>query len=471
MLLFSISFSSCDSFLDVRPKSEKLAGDLFKNAQGYEDAIYGVYGSLQSTNLYGQYMLWGATEVMCQHLRCYYNTILQPLSELDYTNTYVKQVFSNIWTSAYQTIGYANNILEQLKDKSEKDLPLYNYYKGEMLGVRAYLHFDMLRLFASATPTETGIPYVTSYSYSVKPFMKVSEDYDAIIADLKEAEKLLAGDETLIKYPHDNTQYEAFLNYRETHFNLYAVQALLARVYWTKGDMDNAAIYAQKVINSNKFPLVGKTEIQGYLAGTLSPKETIFGVYSTSYITTSNKLLYTYQSYVSYNPYDKVSGGNYLCTYNDIYAVDNDNTAADFRMTHFLTSGGITKFLKLVDYYTLENSARSGLMSGVTLMHTSEMYLIAAEALLESNYTQAIKYFDTELQSRGLNGFAERNLTLTKDNIFNEYRKELFGEGQVWFNMKRLNKDLTSNSLNRVIPASDKVYVVPIPDEEYEYRQ
>ena len=96
------------------------------------------------------------------------------------------------------------------------------------------------------------------------------------------------------------------------------------------------------------------------------------------------------------------------------------------------------------------------------------MYLIAAEALLTTDYARALSYFDTELSSRGLRGFATRGLTLTGENIYNEYRKELFGEGQIWFNMKRLGRDIPSNALERTLPASDTYYV--IPDDEFEYR-
>jgi len=60
--------------------------------------------------------------------------------------------------------------------------------------------------------------------------------------------------------------------------------------------------------------------------------------------------------------------------------------------------------------------------------------------------------------------------TLTADMIYHEYRKEMFGEGQTWYNMKRLKRDIVSNMESRTIPASNTVYVIPIPQEEYEYR-
>ena len=49
--------------------------------------------------------------------------------------------------------------------------------------------------------------------------------------------------------------------------NLYAVQALLARVYWMKQDMDSAAIYAKKVIDSQKFPLMTSSDFVQFERG------------------------------------------------------------------------------------------------------------------------------------------------------------------------------------------------------------
>ena len=46
----------------------------------------------------------------------------------------------------------------------------------------------------------------------------------------------------------------------------------------------------------------------------------------------------------------------------------------------------------------------------------------------------------------------------------------MFGEGQHWFNMKRTKADIISNAESRTIPANDDIYVLPIPEEEFEYR-
>jgi len=468
--------TACDDFLDVRPKSQILENEMFEKASGYEDAIYGVYGSLQSQNLYGKNLIWGTTEVLASNLGSFNHDLLEPLSLYNYKDRVnVVPHFLSIWTSMYESIGFANNVLKRLEGESETSLPLYNYYKGELLGIRAFLHFDLLRMFASTDEAAQAIPYVKEFSYKVYPLLTGAEVYKYIIADLEEAEKLLAGDEELITYPHDHTSYSAFLNYRETHFNLYAVRALMARVYWMRGDMKQAARYARMVIDSHKFPLVERTEIKEYMAGRLSPKETVFGVYSNVYNEKARNLLYTYTSYLSYNPYSTATGADVIRSYESIYEMDNDNSSADFRLTHFHTTS-VCLWHKMIDFNTLGNTTATAKdwksrIEGITLIHTSELYLIAAEALLSSDYDKAVDYFDQELSSRGLTGFRESGRTLTLDNIYNEYCKEMFGEGQIWYNMKRLKKDIVSNRLRQVLPASDTYYVIPIPDEEYEYRQ
>lgn len=463
---------SCKDFLDVQPKSEKLEYLLFKDAQGFEDAINGVYGSLQQGELYGKDLVWGIPEVLAQNLDGQ-STEMVALAKFQYTgNDHLRQRLSSLWTKTYELIGYTNNILNQLTKKSESDLPLYKFYRGEMLGVRAMLHFDLLRLFAPMDMSTRGIPYLRDYSYKVQDFSKVGEVYESILRDLKEAEELLEDDGQHVAFPRSDKKYSKFLNYRETHFNLYAVYALFARVYWMKGDLPQAASYAQKVIESGKFPLVGETEAQDYLAGVLSPKETIFGVYSPSYLKTCREYFYDYQSYKSYNPYSDASGSNHLLPYVAVYDKDVEPTSQDFRRSHFKESTGYAKFLKFTDYHTIENTVtpeRRAMIPGITLLHSSEMYLIAAEALLESDYNKALGYFNDEVTSRGLPRLKE-DVTLTKEMIFNEYHKELFGEGQLWYNMKRLNMDITSNAESRVIKASDDIYVIPVPKEEFKYR-
>lgn len=468
-------FSSCDDFLDVRPDSQKLEADLFAKAKGYEDAIYGVYGYMQSEALYGKELLWGLTDIMAQDLN-QTTTSSTALARYEYsTDDELRTRFASVWNTAYTSIGYANNVLKNLEGASEDNLPLYKLYKGEMLAVRAMLHFDLLRLFCSTNESAQGIPYAKTYSQTINDFKKVGEVYDLILADLSEAEKLMEGEADGITYPRNNSNYYKFQNFRETHCNYYGVLALMARVYWMRGNMEKAGEYAGKVIDSQKFPLAEPNEVKDLYGGRLSPKETIWGLYSVSYNETCNSYLYNYRSFSSYDPYYDGSGTNHLLPFDQVYKQDVDATAQDFRMNWFRLGTGYARCLKTVDVYALEDNAVAPAgwnerIQGISLLHVSEMYLIAAEALLKSDYSRALRYFNAETASRGLTPLRD-DVTLTKDMIYNEYHKEMFGEGQMWYNMKRLNRDIISNLDTKTIPASEDIYVIPIPQDEYNYRK
>ena len=278
-----------------------------------------------------------------------------------------------------------------------------------MLGVRAFLHFDLLRLFTAVNDmSANGIPYTETYSYKVTPFSSVGKVYEYILRDLLEAEKLLKQDEELLVYPREDQSRKAFAKTRETHFNLYAAQATLARVYWMKGDLKQAGIYARKVIDSEKFPLVDRTEVQDFLTGILSEKETIWGVYSTAWQDNTQKYLYNNTSFFSLSPYGTESGSTYPDTYQNVYAKDNDNSGTDFRMKHFRELNGSIRHMKLVDYFKIENlRERADVIQGFSLLRTAEMYLIAAEALLEENPTEARKYFDLQISIPRIEHFRE----------------------------------------------------------------
>ena len=66
---------------------------------------------------------------------------------------------------------------------------------GEAIGLRAYMHFDLLRMYApapAANPnTRTFIPYVDKYPSYVNDKQTVSYCLEHAIADLKESQRIL----------------------------------------------------------------------------------------------------------------------------------------------------------------------------------------------------------------------------------------------------------------------------------------
>lgn len=456
-----LSFMGCDDFLDVNPKSKVVNDDLFQSDEGFQDALYGVYSAMVTDVLYGKRLAYEYTDISAQ----YYDFDQTSLNRYDIAQlifgqgSKAKREIESVWEKMYEAISYNNNILYNLEDKTKEEIRYYDLYKGEALGLRAAMHFDLLRLFAvnsnssDAEALNRAIPYVMNYSYDVTPFSSVEDVYGFIIKDLKDAEALLELDDNLIVNPRKSGGF-TFIDARITHMNLYAVQAMLARVYWQKKDMENASIYAKKVIDSGKFPLMYKTDLIDKLASVMSMEETIWGLYDRGY-------------YV--NPFgDFVDKKDRLYVVSSLvasYEVESE-LGKDYRSDWF--DG---EFLKLVNYKAVEltdsYNDEDGYM-GINMIRIPEMYFIMAEALIDTDNTKAIEYFDAVLEARGIVGLADRvdPIVLTKEMINIERRKEFIGEGQEWFRMKRDYEDIYVYSSGETISGSDIAYKWNYPNIE-----
>ena len=467
LLVLFVGGSSCDSFLDVQPKGEVLEGDLLKDAKGFENALYGVYAKMGTAGLYGQNLSYYALDLMAQYYTSANNEEAEPLIQYDYKSTKVEDRFYNIWCEMYSNIAYANNVLEHLEHFSPSDMQFYNIYKGVALGLRGFMHFDLLRIFSEQiTENEgaDGIPYSTRFSLFAPDVLKAKDVYKRIISDLKSAEQLL-DDEELYASASSNAN---FLKDQNIHFNLQAVQATLARVYLTEGVLDSALYYAQRVMQSSGLSLLDYTEIAGDMAGKLSSKETVFGIYSKSFADPVIKILHNSQTAYSLE-----------MRYNIQQLYQVDGTGNDYRWSAWYTYNDVAKdwkLDKLTDSYVLNNNEYSrpaGQIRGINMIRLSEMYYIAAECALKlGHYDQALDYFNELLESRGLVALDERTPaeTLTIDKITDDRYKEFVGEGQSFYHMKRLNLDIL-NVEGKIIPADKKVYVVDIPSQEFEFRR
>lgn len=127
----------------------------------------------------------------------------------------------------------------------------------------------------------------------------VSDVLDKIIADLKEASKLLENDP--IKTGSTTTD---FIGTRKWHLNYYAVRALMARVYMYKNDKENALACAKEVIDSEKFPWVSNDKVTTTSRDTrdgLFKSECIFMLNNRSLKTLTEKYMKEGTSYGSGN--------------------------------------------------------------------------------------------------------------------------------------------------------------------------
>ncbi len=465
LMAIALLLPSCESFLDITPAGQNKRDDQLADADGIEDALYGCYASMRNTSLYGRELSFQTMEVLAQYLWCQGNTTITPMQAYDYQHSNVKGIFENMWTAMYKNISYVNSVLDCDLVSNAKAYP-YTIYRGEALAMRAYMHFDLLRVFTKQItlyPDADGIPYATKFSLDTPDFVSAAKCYENILKDLHEAEQLLANE----KQYEDKT---AFMKNRNIHLNLYAVKGLLARVYLTMGNKEKAAEYALDVIQHSGKRLSTKTEIAGDLAGILSNNETLFGIYYAEFYSVVSPKLQQQVSRSSLDPRNDI-----MTFYEEKVTGLDFRTTAYFTATSSVSSTGY-RLSKLTDVYELANnvSARpSSKILGINMIRLPEMYYIAAEALLDTDYDKAVSLFNDALTHRGLEpleNWPEPQNHLTVGAITDERNRELIGEGQAFFNMKRLNLAISSVDGNSTFQPSNDIYVVPIPDIEFDYR-
>lgn len=130
--------------------------------------------------------------------------------------------------------------------------------------------------------------------------------------------------------------------------------------------------------------------------------------------------------------------------------------------------------MKIVDRFKVRLQTRPvEKLSGINMIRLPELYYIVAEYyLLQDDMESAANYLDKVVRARGLNGFnrGEGMVVVTRMNINNDRRKELVCEGQ-WFQiMKHYNMSIYESITDQTFSASKDIYVFPVPESEYEYR-
>lgn len=491
--------TGCNDWLDVEPSTEVDKGQMFKNEDGYADAMAGVYVNMTSDNLYGKNMTWYGLELMGGGATCMFgnNTSYMGFDfhpDASNFNESLRNSFcDNIWNEGYNTIVNINSILSSIDDDRNVFTGSdYSIFKGEALGLRAFMHFDLLRLFGDAgtvNPDAKAIPYVASMTSQVYPMLTVKQCADAILEDLREARELLKADPMVTgaaasKYvcslptgdASNRTRYNIKdWHNRRFHFNYYAATATMARVYLWMGDKTNALACAKEIIDAqaDKFPWVAP--------------ELVSNVASTSEYVARDRTFSTEQIFALNinNLPDRMDGimiegenafqgmnGNLMGINGDCF--DESTRAMDPRYAYLHTTYSYygTEFIISNKYYKdndYNNSYSPWSANRMPMIRLAEMYYIAAEC--EPDLTTATGYLEAVRQNRGLAAFP---LTCSskeelQHEIELEYRKEFIAEGQMFYYKKRLNETIVNMTAYESYTVEPRLFTMPVPDDEFTY--
>ena len=491
---------SCNEWLNVEPEDEISEEKLFSTGTGFRHALNGVYFTMESRNLYGKHLTWGIVDALGQ----VYDYKKAPgVNEMQYgAAKYAwdyyefKPVLSSIWTEAYNVVANCNNIIQQIEHADPEIFAWKENEKamiwGEALALRAFIQFDMLRLFAPAPSTNPGdrkfIPYVNTYPSYISNPKTVNECLELIAKDLIDAKQLLWKYDSAGSFSRSNnfelagSGEKIFLIRRGFHLNYWAATALLARVYLYAQKEDEALEQAKEVMNFASQKGAFSLADRFYYGDRKCYSDVIFGLHVIDLLDYNKDIMSMENEnnvkYLAVLEADK----NYFGEDLEMSKGDNGTimTSNDYRFKYWIEDMNNEHYsYRLTKYDASTSGATAGVMEVsdhiVPFIRMSEVYYIAAEILCKrgaEGLTKAKSYLS---YIKGRRGLKKTDMTLQKienaqpdefmDLLINDMRREWIGEGQTYFIYKRLNKNIPNANGGSVL-ASENVFVVPLPDVE-----
>jgi hypothetical protein len=469
-----IGIVSCKKdWLDVTASNQIKAKDQFKQTAGYKDALMGVYIGMTEPTSYARDMTWNLVDILSQQYAVLPNLArYTDVQSFKYKTTRAIPQIDALWRGQYNTIANVNGILDEM-EKSNNVLGKIDHaiIKGELLGLRAFLHFDLLRLYGdfnySKRPeliNKLTIPYVTSLAKDLTPQRTYKETFALMQKDISDALELLKEDPVYkeVSRPADyyaEVNREGFYNAREQRMNYYAVKALQARVNLWQGsaqDLQNAAAAAEDVIAGSGAKLhnpsspVGNNKILSY-EQLFSLNVSLFPTVLEQFFNGENAT--NYDALLLLRPSAEA-----------LFETSNQNIGVpDIRFNTLL----VAHARGIVSQKLLQTSNVRNIMP---LMKLPEMYYIAAEAYLTTDPGKSIQYLNKVRESRGIIQQIPSSATLDeiKAELQKEYRKEFISEGQLFFFYKRKGVSPIPG-LSAQMTADDQIYRLPYPDNEIEF--
>ena len=455
------TMTSCSDWLDVSPETEKKQEDMFSTETGYKNVLTGAYIRMKSTSLYGEEMVHGTLSMLAQNWN---NTTKGSkaayLRMYDYKAAEVESTVASIYSNLFKVIADVNGLLKDI-DANRAVFKGNNYalIKAEALAIRAFCHFDVLRLFGPMPdnlPSTAILPYVKSVSTTPNSKITYEEFTTNLLNDLQEAEELFEDTDPIRLYSIEklnspsSLMEDTYWGYRQMRMNYYAVCATKARLYLWLGKKTDALKYAKIVMDAkdntgNKMYRLGNSNDCARKDYTLSC-EHIFNIYVKDLGTTSLGTARGYQKTKSQLTSQLYGSGSTDIRLNLMW----DYVYDDYWWTYY---NYFKKYLQSDNMPTLAKNV-------LPLIRLYEMYLIAMEC---SSLEEANNLYLEMCVARDIPAVEIDDINELKEILVKEYNKEFCGEGQTFYMFKRLGVETIPYAAE---PGGIATYVIPLPVQE-----
>lgn len=450
-------FASCKKQVDLQPTDVVPIENVFQNLNDINLGVNGVYGSWSARR--SVYISSVISDEVRQGTGGEYRGVGAILYRWEHTSDaqdWRDGETGGVWTNMYTVIDRANRVLEfidEIPTNNQSEVDLKARYKGELLALRAFAHFELLRNYApfpfdAAAP---GVVYQSEYVKnpgSYKPSrISSGEVMSKIEADLEQAKTMIPANFTDIGRVTRNAV-----------FAMHARAALYARKW------DVAATNATTVINVQ--PLTARANYAALWQTRTLPTNQSTEVIWKLNVTAANLGNAIGSLYQDANSALQLAPAQKL--------LNSYDQANDVRFSTFFRTAPrnlIAKYGVITALPTSEN-----FQYDIKMLRTSEMYLIRAEARAELNDLIGAATDIFALRTQRITG-AILPVYPTKqaaiDDIYLERYRELAYEGHRYYDLKRRGlpivrdlSDVVGNTAIQTLQPSNPKYLLPIPQQE-----
>lgn len=473
--------SSCNNWLDVRPDTEQKEKDQFATYDGFCSAVTGMYMSMADRDAYGERLtmtniealanLWKLTNTNAQQEDQY-------LAKHDYKNVaYSQAAIKAIYAKLFYTIVQANVIIKNVDERGNVILnpAVRNTIQGEAYGIRAYCQLDVLRLFGKVpgSTQDVQLPYSETTNIDEMPAYYSFEDYvKKLEQDMEKALVLLKDNDPVLEHSFQEMNsypegIDEFMYYRQSRMNYWAVKALQARMYLYIGQKEKAYTLAKEIIDAqlNGEPVMTMSGTEDFAAGyKLCPSECLF------YLSKYDVMDYSQQFLLGGGT--QFSNGSHLGITQDMLTelYSGQVTESHNRYNHWWNRNtrdnfGTNENVTITKYYWDSENVTDAMLyyQLIPMLRMSEIYLIAMEGA--PTLSEANSLYRTYMLAHDVATVTDFTTEAEKNSfLLNEYRREFFAEGQMFYTYKRLN---SPKMLWREASVNESEYVLPLPTTEY----
>lgn len=460
--------TGCANDLNTLPEGDISGEQLNEDQSKPEKILGGIYldfrsngagGNISSHSDFGIMGIKGGSDLMSndviqaknQHLGMFYN----------YEATNASNIASEIvWTTFYARIFIINKLLSDLK---ADDSPKNKAIKGQLLALRAYSYFYLIRFYAKdykGHQSDPGLPLVltTNNPSQGLPRSTVAEVYSQIGQDIEESIVLL----------------ESFARPSRAEIDQRTAKAIAAEIFLQTGDYAKAGKYAAD--GKQGIPLMSENDYTTTGFSTISNPEVIWGFHNTiSTMSIGNFYASFFSMFDNTNEGYAGAAQIYKLIDKRLYDAipDTDYRKKVFngsQPTKYTFNGKTKNYPAYVSWKFKDPSMFEG---DYIYIRASSLYYIEAEALARQGREAEAKQVLFDIASKRDNAYTLS--TKTGADLVNEIilqkRIELWGEGYAWFDMKRLNTPLervytgSNQTFGRFNLTTDK-FIFQIPNKE-----